>query len=186
MPTADAYFAAAQELMADGDPSRVTIDALCQRVGTTSGSYYHHFGSHDGFVQALAKDWGDRVTTGLEAATPHTSDLAATRRLINQQILRQPHKQEAAFRAWARTNPAIRAAVERVDTVRAQVSRDMVSALAPGLDSKTITSYAEIASLVLIGAQAHDPNTAADVGARSLAAFASLIERADAPSGSGS
>lgn len=178
MPTATDYYDAARELMADGDPSRVTIDALCTRLGTTSGSFYHHFGSQDGFIEALAGDWVERIARALEEAAVDPSDLVGARRRMNDQLLRQPHQQEAAFRAWARTSPAMRAAVTKVDKMRVEVSHTMVLALDPELDAPTAAAYADISNLVVIGAQTHNPDTAAKVGAKLLAAFASLIERA--------
>jgi AcrR family transcriptional regulator len=180
MPTADEYFVAAQELMAGGDPSQVTIGALCERVGTTSGSFYHHFGSHAGFVEALVADWVDRVERSLDRATSKAPDLAAVRRLIRNQTLHQPHQQEAAFRAWARTNPTVRAAVERVDEVRIDIGRSIVQGVAPDLDAKTAETYSQMAQLLLIGAQTRHPADAAQVAARSLGAFVALLEEAAA------
>ena len=182
MPTVHDYYLAAQDLMADGDPSRVTIEALCQHVGTTSGSFYHHFGSHDGFVAALSANWVERITVGLKTASSHSADLATARRLVHRQIMRQSHEQEAAFRAWARNNLAVRQAVEQVDKVRSEASKTLVKAIAPTLDARTASDYAEILSLVLIGAQAHDPTTSAKVFTRALTTLASLITHATAQS----
>ena len=178
MPTAGEYFVAAQELMAGGDPSQVTIDALCKRLGTTTGSFYHHFGSHAGFVEALVTDWVDRVERSLDRATSDVPDLAASRRLIRDQTLHQPHQQEAAFRAWARTNPTVRAAVERVDALRIDIGRSIVQGVAPDLDAETAETYSQMAQLLLIGAQTRHPGDAAQVAARSLAAFVALLEEA--------
>lgn len=56
MSTRDAYLAAADELMADADPSRLAIPASCQHVGAASGSSDHQFGILQGFVAAPARD----------------------------------------------------------------------------------------------------------------------------------
>ena len=104
MPAASDYFTAAQILMADGDPSRVTIDALCKLVGTTSGSFYHHFGSLSRFVESFAADWVNRMEDLAKRVTIDPSDLGTARRMVNDEILRHPHQQEAAIRAWAQTD----------------------------------------------------------------------------------
>ena len=177
MPTSGDYFAAARDLMADGDPRKVTIDAMCKRIGTTSGSFYHHFGSLDGFVDALAADWSERAVTAMREAIAGISNVPGTRRLVNEGLLLQHHQTEAAFRAWGRTNAAMRRAVERVDEARFEASRTMVAALNPELTPEEVEVCAQISVLILIGAQAHDPDTAAKVSATALASFAALVER---------
>jgi AcrR family transcriptional regulator len=174
MATTGDYFAAARDLTADGDPRKVTIDALCKRVGSTSGSFYHHFGSLDGFVDALAADWADRAVASMDDTIAAIANLRGTRRLVNDKILTQHHQTEAAFRAWART---MRCAVGRVDAARLNASRTMVAALNPHLTAEEIEACAQLSVLILIGAQAHDPSTAAKVSATALASFAALIER---------
>jgi AcrR family transcriptional regulator len=177
MPSTGDYFAAARDLMADGDPRKVTIDALCKRVGTTSGSFYHHFGSLDGFVDALAADWSDRAVRAMHDAIAGIANVPGTRRIVNERLLLQHHQTEAAFRAWARTNAAMRRAVERVDDARFDASRTMVAALNPELTPEEVEACAQISVLIIIGAQARDPDTAAKVSAAALASFAALIER---------
>jgi AcrR family transcriptional regulator len=178
-PTSSAadYFAAAGDLMATGDPRRVTIDALCKKVGTTSGSFYHHFGSLDGFVDSLAANWSERNIATIQAAVANLGDLRGVRRLVNEKLLLQHHELEAAFRAWARTNESMRRAVLQVDQARFEASRIMVAALNPQLRPDQVEAGAQIAVLILIGAQAHDPATAAEVSASALASLASLIEQ---------
>lgn len=175
------YFAAARALMADGDPRRVTIDALCQRVGATTGSFYHHFGGLDGFVDALAADWSEHVIAGMWASIADLGDLRGTRKLVNESLLLQNHQVEAAFRAWSRTSPAMRAAVQAVDDARRETSRIMVGELNPHLSKKDVETYSRITVLILAGAQALDPASAADVTASTLAELASFIERMPDP-----
>lgn len=178
--TAD-YFSAARDLLVDGDPRKVTIDALCKRVGTTSGSFYHHFGGLDGFVDALADDWSARAIGAVQGSVTDLGDLRGARRLVNERILSQQHNLEAAFRAWGRTNPSMRAAVQRVDRARIAAGQTMVAALNPLLDDTAIETFARIAVLILIGAQSYDPDTAADTSATALSAFSFLVERAADP-----
>lgn len=179
--TTDDYFSAARDLLADGDPRKVTIDALCRRVGTTSGSFYHHFGGLAGFVDALADNWSTRAVDAVQASVSGLDDLRGARRLVNERILSQQHQLEAAFRAWGRTNASMRQAVQRVDDARIAAGRTMVAALNPLLGDTEIDSYAQIAVLILIGAQSYDPGSAADTSAAALSAFSFLVERAADP-----
>ena len=50
----DAYFAAAYELLVTHGCGGVTIAALCDRLGVTKGSFYHHFADMAEFVAAFA------------------------------------------------------------------------------------------------------------------------------------
>ena len=43
------WFIAAIYLLAEGGPSAITIDALCQQLQVTKGSFYHHFKNYDDF-----------------------------------------------------------------------------------------------------------------------------------------
>lgn len=46
----DDYFTAAFELLAAGGKSALTTTAVCRRIGVTTGSLYHHFGSGAAFI----------------------------------------------------------------------------------------------------------------------------------------
>ena len=43
------WFITAIYLLAEGGPAAITIDALCQRLEVTKGSFYHHFKNYDDF-----------------------------------------------------------------------------------------------------------------------------------------
>lgn len=171
------YVAAAYGLMATGDPSLVTIDGLCRTVGTTSGSFYHHFGSLAGFVDALATDWYERSVAAVAKAAVDAASVTEARRLLNDSILGATHQVEAALRAWARTNPTIRDAVVRADEVRLETARTILAAMLPDESEATRALYARIAQLVLIGAQTQRPDEAATLATTTLNAFVRLLER---------
>jgi AcrR family transcriptional regulator len=171
------YFAAAYSLMSSGDPSQVTIDALCRCVGTTSGSFYHHFGSMAGFVSALATDWCDRSIAAVAKAAIDAPTVVDARRLLHESILATAHPVEAALRAWARTNPTIRDAVERADDLRLETARRIIEAMLPNEPAADVTHYARIAQLILIGAQSQRADGAAELTTQAMTAFVHLLER---------
>lgn len=177
MSSSSDYVAAAYELMAEGDPSAVTIDGLCRRVGTTSGSFYHHFGSLAGFVTALANDWYDRSVASVAKAASDAATETEARRLLKTWILGADHHVEAAMRAWARTNPTIRDAVVRADEARRELAHTVLAAMLPDETDAVLGGYAHIAQLVLIGAQAKDPDGAAVAANDAFDAFVRLLGR---------
>lgn len=169
------YFVAAYALLGEGDPAAITIDALCRTVGATSGSFYHHFGSQQGFVRALADDWYERsVEHAAKQAAQATSTLEA-RRLLRRSIRSTEHHVEAAMRAWARTSPTIAEAVRMADERRREVARSILGSLAPDATSSELDAYTDLVQLVFIGAQAQQPDRASVTINRALDAFVALL-----------
>jgi len=59
--------AAAAELFADHGVDAVSVDAVAEAAGRTSGAVYAHFGSKQGLLLALLDSWKDSVLTVLLA-----------------------------------------------------------------------------------------------------------------------
>jgi AcrR family transcriptional regulator len=59
--------AAAAELFADQGVDAVSVDAVAEAAGRTSGAVYAHFGSKQGLLLALLDSWKDSVRTVLLA-----------------------------------------------------------------------------------------------------------------------
>ncbi|MGQ0842915.1 MAG: TetR/AcrR family transcriptional regulator [Sporichthyaceae bacterium] len=107
---AAAYFRAARELLGATGPEAVTVHALCDRLGVTKGSFHHHFGTMNGFMQAWAAHWGS-CFAGLLDACGVAADPLRQLTLLHQATLTHPHPIETAWRAMARDHPAVRAAL---------------------------------------------------------------------------
>jgi AcrR family transcriptional regulator len=116
--TPEQYFAAALTRLAEQGADGLTISSLCNRLGVTSGSFYHYFGSWSGFVDALLAHWEDAQTqriVELARATAHPMERLA---FMGERAVALPHEAEAAIRAWGRSDDTVRAVVRRVDTRR--------------------------------------------------------------------
>jgi len=59
--------AAAADLFADQGIDAVSVDAVAEAAGRTSGAVYAHFGSKQGLLLALLDSWRDSVLTALLA-----------------------------------------------------------------------------------------------------------------------
>ena len=59
--------AAAAALFADQGVDAVSVDAVAEAAGRTSGAVYAHFGSKQGLLLALLDSWKDSVLTVLQA-----------------------------------------------------------------------------------------------------------------------
>src|SRR6202035_5086132 len=65
--TRSRLLAAAAELFADQGVDAVSVDAVAEAAGRTSGAVYAHFGSKQGLLLALLDSWKDSVRTVLLA-----------------------------------------------------------------------------------------------------------------------
>lgn len=65
--TRSRLLAAAAELFADHGVDAVSVDAVAEAAGRTSGAVYAHFGSKQGLLLALLDSWKDSVLTVLLA-----------------------------------------------------------------------------------------------------------------------
>jgi AcrR family transcriptional regulator len=144
------YFLAAYELLAERGPTGLTVAALCERTHLTNGSFYHHFGSMNGFVEAFAANW---VADFSALMTRIDSEPDPVRRmeLQGEVFLRRIVPAECAILgSWSTTNPVLAAAVRQAgdharsvtgraltelngDAEQAQVAAHMALALALGI-----------------------------------------------------
>jgi AcrR family transcriptional regulator len=146
--TRPAYFDAAMDLLGSGAP--LTLASLCSAVGVTSGSFYHHFGSWDGFVEGLMADWELRETTELIAGIQGIQEDAEHRlHLVVDLALTVPHRAESAIRSWANANATVAATQRRVDRARRAFLADIVAELpASGTSSPRILATLLLATFI--------------------------------------
>lgn len=153
--TRRAYFDAAMELLGEHGFAGLTIAALCGRLHVTSGSFYHHFGSFDGFVDALLDDWESQQTAQIIAIV-EGADVDPVRRFelmldISKTVPRRP---ERALRSWANNNVAVAAVQRRVDLARLEYVEGVVRPL--GLQGSSPAGLAMLILAAFVGLEALD------------------------------
>ncbi|MGQ0629625.1 MAG: TetR/AcrR family transcriptional regulator [Sporichthyaceae bacterium] len=114
------YFVAARELLAQHGSDGVTVDALCRRLGVTTGSFRWHFASMPTFVDALATHW-ERGHSGWLLGPAAEPDPVDRLELLLGGLLCAPDAADTALRAWAHTEPTFRNALRRIDGRRQEV-----------------------------------------------------------------
>jgi AcrR family transcriptional regulator len=159
------YFEVGMDLLAEGGLGSVTIANLCERLGVTKGSFYHHFQGGPDFQQRLLEYWSTAraaVLVALVDATPDPLDRIPLMKKIGVEL---QHEAESAIRAWARGDPRAAEVQRRVDAERVRVlSEAFVDA---GIPRKRATTLAQIGVAILIGTQ----QQSAPVDRRKLAAM---------------
>ena len=115
--TADDWIEAGFAVLADSGPNALRVDALCERLNVTKGSFYWHFTDMPAYRSALVEAWGslqDRNRRPFE----NMPDVDPRERLtVMMQTLVAPQHWalERAMRLWALTEDAVRASVQRSD-----------------------------------------------------------------------
>ena len=142
------YFEVAFVLLPQAGFKGLNIGLMCRELGVTSGSFYHHFGSWDGFVAAFLSHWerlqGGRMREMAFGAGDVRRDLDALRELT----VGLPHAAEAALRAWSDTNDVVRASVIRVDQVRFATLAEVTTRAIDDAAQALVIASAALAMLV--------------------------------------
>jgi AcrR family transcriptional regulator len=131
------YFRAADELFAEHGADGLTVTGLADRLGVSTGSFQHHFGSRPRFVHEYAEH---RVQTGVVAIKSALCDRDPGRslELLLPDLLAAPDLAESAWRALGHSDPVVGAAVCRVDEVRKRALEETFDRLAVGPDNAAL------------------------------------------------
>ncbi|MEM7340073.1 MAG: TetR/AcrR family transcriptional regulator [Actinomycetota bacterium] len=120
----EAWLRAGQELLRRGGIGAVKIHALKGEAGLTTGSFYHHFAGMDGYLEDLARYWGqeflDANVSRIRANGPRDR-LAEFSRVALDDRLRSL---DAAMRDWAGSSEIAAESVRRTDEVLLTEMRD--------------------------------------------------------------
>ena len=145
------YFGAGHALLADGGIQAVTIANVCAQLGTTKGSFYHHFRNVEDFHERLLDDWYTEHVARRKAVVDAETDPRRRLDALRRFGVDRRHDTEAAIRAWARSSPRAAEVQRRIDNNRRAYLADTCRAL--GIDGEHAESFAELGVLVIAGSQ---------------------------------
>ncbi len=149
------YYEVALRFLADASHEALTIAALCDELGVSKGSFYHHFGGWSGFVGAFLETWERESTLEVKETAEHIDAVGTKFRLLATLVDTIPHDAEAALRVWSHTDPVVKAAVDRVDNAREAMVREFFALTIPKPEAGLL---AELCLSALVGNQlAHRP-----------------------------
>ncbi|MHA3024598.1 TetR/AcrR family transcriptional regulator [Mycobacterium sp. BMJ-28] len=120
----DSYFEAGIDILSDLGYGGLKLAEVCQRLGVTTGSFYHYFTSWSSFTRALVGHWMQVTTTQIIEAARGERD--PRRRIDNlvAQALALPHGAEAAIRVWSSIDPAVGEVQAAVDQQRFDIMKE--------------------------------------------------------------
>jgi len=95
----DWYEVAYQALIKSGVDA-LSVENLASKLGVSRGSFYHHFGSCEGFYRELLENWLQRNTMQIDRLN---QDKSASEKIqgLNDFAWALPHELEVAIRSWA-------------------------------------------------------------------------------------
>ena len=74
--TKNDWLVAGYETLGESGASTLTIDHLCNRLGVTKGSFYHHFQNYQDYKEQLLAFWEEQLTTSIVAFAEDAGDLS--------------------------------------------------------------------------------------------------------------
>ena len=166
MPSRSDWIQVGLAAVADQGPSGLRIDRLCRSLGVSKGSFHHHFAGSGHFKQAILAAYEALVVEALDQAihdtaadSPKAALAGLTTAITSTESLYRPDL-EVAMRAWAFSDPEVRAVQQRVDTRRIESLQRIWSRILD--DPAEVHTAALLPYLVGIGASLVQPPTPPD------------------------
>jgi AcrR family transcriptional regulator len=139
------------ELLAESGVRGVTVATVCERLGVTKGSFYHHFGGIADLQQAMIDHWVELYGHARPAAVEALSIEKRLDALVDA-AARRDHRTEVAIRTWSQSDERVAAAQRRLDDLRTAFMADTLVTL--GVPSDRARTLAEMALALQTGFQA--------------------------------
>jgi AcrR family transcriptional regulator len=120
----EAYVETGLDVLSDLGYGGLKLAEVCNRLGVTTGSFYHYFSNWSAYTCELVRHWHQASTTRLVEWVRTELD---PRRRIDTLInigLNLPHSAEAAIRAWSSADPDVYAVQVKVDKERHDILRE--------------------------------------------------------------
>ena len=146
--TREQYFETALALLAADGHGALKIGTMCRSLGVTTGSFYHYFGSLDGFVEAFLEYWERERTARVIQLANVPADPTERMARLKVLALDVPHDAEAAIRAWANTNARVAEVQKRVDQERFDALRDVIMGVVPNRGRAELLAVLGLSMLV--------------------------------------
>lgn len=114
-----AYFETGLEVLSERGYGDLKLAEVCNRLGVTTGSFYHYFPGWPVYTRELIEHWFAILTvqlTDFVRAEPDPRQRIDHLIRIDPSML--PHGAEAAIRAWSSADPDVHAVQVRADQLR--------------------------------------------------------------------
>jgi AcrR family transcriptional regulator len=114
----EAYFETGLEVLSDRGYGGLKLAEVCNRLGVTTGSFYHYFPNWSSYTRELVEHWMEARTVQVVEAVRSEPDPRRRIDTLIQVGLGLPHRAEAAIRVWSSINEEVYAVQAAVDQQR--------------------------------------------------------------------
>jgi AcrR family transcriptional regulator len=111
--TRDEWLARALDILALEGGAKLRVDAICDALGVTKGSFYWHFKDRDDFVRSVVQFWSTRFTDPVLARIAEMGGAANARLKSLMRFVSEGGfaRYDVCVRAWAMQDPELVAAI---------------------------------------------------------------------------
>lgn len=138
----------------------LTIDAMCQLMAVTKGSFYHHFQNREAFLEAILSYWEDKFTQQFIEFSQEGLSTQEKLERLHQRVIESYGTYEVNIRAWAQVDPLARKFQERVDRKRLNFLFELQKEM--GANEKIARAMAQLQYATLIGSTGIIPSLEAE------------------------
>ena len=151
------FFDAALDVLSEKGYGGLKQSELCQRLGLTTGAFYHSFESWRDFTDQLLASWHEERTTQLANLARDVPDPLQRFEVLIGIAIKLPHRAEAAIRVWSNIDERVRAVQASVDEDRFTVIAEAMSLIVP--DEDEAAAFAKIGMYLLVGFEQSEDGT---------------------------
>lgn len=121
----DHWFAEGLKILTEKGFGQVRLEVLCERLQVTKGSFYHHFGSMDRYIDALLVFWEHSQAGQWHFAAEDAPDADGRLSRLMSEMLQDAagRNVEQQLMAWARADRTVNEVVNRVHRQRREFVR---------------------------------------------------------------
>lgn len=145
---AAAYFDGALAILAESGYGGLKQAAVCERLGVTTGAFYHNFASWAEFTAGLLEYWREERSARLIALVEAEPDPMLRLKMLLDIAISLPHVAEAAIRVWSTIDPQVAEVQAWVDAARLAVVQETFEQLVPPAEAE---HYARSAVYLVTG-----------------------------------
>ncbi|OBG85113.1 TetR family transcriptional regulator [Mycobacterium sp. NS-7484] len=114
----ESYFDTGMDVLSDLGYGGLKLAEVCNRLGVTTGSFYHYFPNWASYTRELIAHWREARTLRVVEAVRADRDPHHRIETLIVETLDLPHGAEAAIRVWSSLDPDVYAVQAVVDQLR--------------------------------------------------------------------
>ena len=139
------------QVLSEFAQDKLKILYLCERLGVTRGSFYHHFEGIEDYIEKLMEEWESRNTLGFIETANRGKTPKEQLKILGELSSKIDQKMEAAIRSWSYYNTTVKNYIRRVDESRIKYLNGIFLKL--GFAKKRAQAKARLDYATLVGVQ---------------------------------